>query len=207
MITLSRWLTVASGVFICVSAGIAEAQTAGDTAARRQNCAAAAKTVASGNPGARNGWAWRQSAACSPHERVGIHLVGMRKARQSNDLTYVKEAIMPSGGLRDGRLFAEVIAIAGDRAASTMARVVAFMTLAVIRDPSSAPSYEGFTGGLDQRGVPLGRCSERRSDPMAVVQGPEQLPADFLRRINLLRDRVLLDPSESDDVRSAAACS
>lgn len=185
---------------------LAHGQVDPDSVKRRNNCRLAEQVISTGRPAPHTQWAWQYIGVCEPNQKVRVYLTAMRQARTSTDLNLIRRAMLPAVGFRDGALFVEVLEIAGDRSASVPARVVAFVALAAIRDPSSAPSYEGFIGGLDEHGIPRGRCSRRRGHEIGYYQGPTPLPSDYVQRITTLRDRVRLDASEPADVRSAAAC-
>lgn len=177
-----------------------------DSVRHRNNCRLAEQAISTGRPSPHSQWAWQYIGVCEPRQKVRVYLTAMQQARTSTDLNLMRRAILPAVGFRDSTLFMEILEIAGDRSASVPARVVAFVALAAIRDPSSAPSYEGFVGGLDEHGTPRGRCSRRRGHQIGYHQGPTPLPSDYVQRITALRDRVRLDASEPADVRSAAAC-
>ena len=196
-------LSIAGLTSACLSQ-VAAAQS--PTPPRQGGCAAAVRALETASPGEQHDWAWRQLPGCSADQRVRVHLSAMQRARSLSDLSMIKEAIMPAAGIHDGRLLAQTLALAGDRGASTNSRVVAFMALALLRNPSTAPSYEGFASGLDQHGLPKALCSTRRSAPFPFIDGPERLPMDYVRRIDTIRDRVRLDAAELPEVRSAATC-
>ena len=185
---------------------LAHGQVDPDSVKRRNNCRLAEQVVTTGNPAPHTKWAWQYIGFCEPSQRVGVYRTAIQQARTSTDTTLISRAILPVVGLRDGVLFRDVMEVAVDRSASVPARVVAFVALAAIRDPNRSPSYEDFLGGLDEHGIPRRSCSARRSHPYAYDAGPTPLPADYLKQIETLRNRVRLDPSEPADVRSAAAC-
>jgi len=122
------------------------------------------------------------------------------------DKSEVGHAVPVLVGIRDARLFQEVIALAEDKSASVPNRVAAFITLARVRNPKSVPSYEDFTSGLDARGTPRRECSSMTFHPVPSVTGPVPLPTDYLDQISQLKRRVYSDASESNEIRSAAAC-
>jgi hypothetical protein len=103
-------------------------------------------------------------------------------------------------------LFEKVLSIASDKAASVPARVVAFMALASILDPTISPTYEGFIGGLDEYGIPRGGCSRRLAHPVGFADGLSALPSNYRDLVAAVAERVARDASETADVRSAAAC-
>jgi hypothetical protein len=109
-------------------------------------------------------------------------------------------------GLRDARLFAEVLALAGDRSASIPARVVAFMTLAKLKMPPDLHvRFEDFVRGPDAKGIPscVAGMSTHAREPRL---GPVPLPEDFRAQIAEVTGRVRDDPAEPPEVRNAAAC-
>lgn len=196
-----------SVVVACLSCASAFGQSPEADAARLIRCNQATRSVESGSPGRGANSAWRNLASCAIGVRVGVYLNAMRRARTSSDLEFVSQALMAIAGLQDERLFAEGLAIAGDREATREARVVAFMALAILRNSRASPRYEQFIGGLSPQGVPLGGCSAMSTHGAAAEQGPQPLQGDYKARILVVRNRVRRDTTEPADVRSAAACS
>lgn len=186
--------------------GVAHSQADADSVKRRNECRLAAQIIETGQPAPHGDWAWRMIALCEPGLKVQAYRAAIRHAGTSTDPVALARAIRPLAGFRDGGLFADVLHLAGDRSASVPARVTAFVALASVADPWAAPSYDAFRGGIDARGIPRGACSRQRAEPLEPTPGVTPIPADSLTQIHALRERVLRDPGEPDDVRSAAAC-
>lgn len=143
---------------------------------------------------------------CDPELRAQVYLEVAGRARQSTDLTLVRRGLLRVVWFRDGALFERVIEIAADRTATVESRVVAFVALARIRNPTASPSYEGFVGGLDDLGLPRGHCSMRSMHAVEPRPGVTPMPADFPERIEAVTRTVARDTTAPPDVRSAAAC-
>lgn len=186
--------------------GLAHAQVDPDAVKRGNNCRLAAQVIETGHPAPHREWAWQYIGFCEPARRVDAYLAAMEQARRSADLPFIRRAILSAVAIHDGAIFEKVLSIAGDKASSIPARVVAFMALASIRNPVVSPTYRGFIGGLDEYGMPRGECSRRLAHPVEPAQGPTPFPSNFRQRIEAVRDRVRRDTSEVPDVRSAAAC-
>lgn len=194
-----RYLGPLLGLLACAPAGMA-AQRPGPA-----DCSAAAEAMRRSSDRDHRAQAVERLKACPDDLRVETYLAVLRGDRQL-DRGEAMTAAYPVVALRDDRLFQEVVLLAGDKTASVPARVVAFMALRVIRDPSSAPRYEGFTGGVDARGIPYVSCAAIRSHPQDFRDGPVPFSADYLERIEAVSRRVFRDESEPAAVRSAAAC-
>jgi hypothetical protein len=186
--------------------GAGHAQVEPDSVRRENNCRLAARVIRTGHPAPRREWAWSYVGVCSPELKADIYMGAVREARHSNDLETIQRAIPRLVFFRDGRLFEEVLSIAGDPGAAVEARVVAFVALARILNPLRVPSYEGFVGGLDEHGIPRGGCGGRTFHAVHHREGPTPMPSDVLERIDELRNRVAADEAAPPDVRSAAAC-
>ena len=193
-------------ILVLLAPAHAHGQENPDVVKRRNNCRLAAQVIATGRPAPHTEWAWRYIGFCEPEHRVNVYLRAMQQARTSTDIPFIRRALLPLTAFRDRMLFEQVLSIAGDEDASVPARVVAFMALASILDPSISPTYEGFAGGLDEYGVPLGGCSRRLAHPAGFAQGPTALPSDYRDIIAAVARRVARDTSETADVRSAATC-
>ena len=185
---------------------LAHGQVNPDSVKRRNNCRLVEQVITTGHPKPHSEWAWQYIGFCEPSQRVRVYRTAIQQARTSTDTTLIFRAILAVVGLRDGALFREVMEVAGDRSASVPARVAAFMALSAIRDPRTAPRYEGFIGGSDERGIPRRLCSLRTAHRVGFVQGPTSLPPDYIEQITTLKERVWLDSAEPAGVRSAAAC-
>jgi hypothetical protein len=173
---------------------------------RRNNCGLAAQVIETGRPAPHKEWAWQYIGFCEPQQRVGVYLAAMHQARTSADLPFIRRALLPLAAFRDRMLFEKVLSIASDKAASVPARVVAFMALASILDPTISPTYEGFIGGLDEYGIPRGGCSRRLAHPVGFADGLSAFPSNYRDLVAAVAERVARDASETADVRSAAAC-
>jgi len=142
---------------------------------------------------------------CSDDARISAYQDVLRRNRHLDE----EEAMLivyPLSGLRDGAYFADVLELAGDRSAGVSTRMVAFMTLAALRNPRFSPSFEGFSAGLDRNGAPLGSCGLLTVHERLLRNGPTALPNDYVAKIDALVRRVATDPSEPSSMRSAAAC-
>lgn len=177
-----------------------------DSVQRRERCREAARVVSTGSPPERELWAWSYLPSCEPPMRIPAYRAAIRHLRTSADVQRLERALRKAIAFRDGWLFAQVLATAGDRSASVPARVMAFVVLAEIDNPYAHATYEGFVGGLDERGVPRNWCSRTRGHPAGSWVGEVPRPLDFHVQIANLRRRVAADTSEPPDVRSAAAC-
>lgn len=186
-------------------------QTAPDSVKRRNDCRLAAQVIETGQPAPHESWAWQQIGACEPSLQVRVLGTAMRQARTTTNVAFAERALLPAVWLRDGALFEQLVQIAGDESASVPARVVAFVALAAIRDPSAAPSYARFIGGVDEHPggviVPRARCSAQIAHERGFISGVTAMPPNYVQQIDALRLKVAKDRSEPDDVRSAAACS
>ena len=189
-----------------VLTGQLHGQSEPDTLHLRSDCRLARQVIETGHPAPHGEWAWQYIGFCEPEHRVGVYLAAMQQARASTDLPFIRRALLPLTAFRDRMLFEKVLSIASDKAASVPARVVAFMALASILDPTISPTYEGFIGGLDEQGLPRGGCSRTLAHPVGLAEGPTPFPSDYRNLIAAVAERVARDASETSDVRSAAAC-
>ncbi len=186
--------------------GCLGAQASPDSIHRRNNCRLAAQIIQTGTPRPQTTWAWQYIGYCNPATQMASFRSAIQQARTSTDLVLIERAILSAATFQDEELFELTLEIAGDRTATVPARVMAFVALATIRDPSRHHVYEWFIRNLDENDMPQGGCSMRSMHPFRHIDGPRPLPADFDSRIEQLRNRVLGDMSEPRQVRSAASC-
>jgi hypothetical protein len=193
-------------LLICTSIALWPAvlasQEVADTIDRTANCALAARVLSGESSEKKPSWAWSRLVYCDSNQRASVQRLALHRARSSTDRDFVGPAIGRVAAEWDMALFDEVLAIAGDRSATVPARVYAFVTLASMRDPHASPSYEGFVGGLDDKGLPRGLCSLRRTH----AREDRVLTPSLQARMDELVRRVRRDSSEPSDVQSAAAC-
>jgi hypothetical protein len=133
----------------------------------------------------------------------------VRRLRTSTDTALLHRYWGEAAVLDDERLFSTALTIAGDPAASTPARV--FSILAILRTVKPVPGaeYRNLVGGfIDDDFAPRvrGGCAIIVSShtPQRVRGTP--LGADFRERAQRLRARLVKNPNEPLDVRTAATC-
>ncbi|MDB4951308.1 MAG: hypothetical protein JWM27_3957 [Gemmatimonadetes bacterium] len=108
---------------------------------------------------------------------------------------------------RDATIFVTVLDVASDRTASTPARVFAIRTLILLESPELEVGYRNLVGGQNPIApfpMPNGACMAGRSAAITIEGKP--LPAAWRDEIHALKARVLANPAEPEDVRTAAAC-
>jgi hypothetical protein len=182
------------------------AQAEPDSIRRRNNCRLALQVIETGNPQPRQEWALQYIPFCAPGERAMAYLARIRQLRQSSSVVNLRRA-MPLGVFRDAALFEAVADLAQDRTASTTARIVALMELsALVGDRYSFPVFEGFSSGLNERGLPRRSCARTNAHPRGREDGATPLPADYAPRVAAIADRIATDEAEPSEIRSAASC-
>ncbi|HEX8393735.1 MAG TPA: hypothetical protein VF665_15450 [Longimicrobium sp.] len=173
---------------------------------RQSHCSLAEQVVRTGHPETKAEWAWQYIGLCPAEQQIPLALQRMQEARRSTDLALISAALMRASTLRDGTLFREVLQIAGDRQATTPARMYAFLVLDAISDRTRHPRWELYVrmGQLDER--TRGLCSSNRSHPAVSDPGATPLPDEYRSLIFALAVRVESDPTEPREVRGAARC-
>lgn len=200
---MRRSVLLAAGILSAV-VGVLHPQSA-EPGSQAQPCARLAEIIRTAALPAERITAWEGMKWCPDDFRVEVMSAAMRQHRriERDEAMY---AFYGAAAFRDGRLLTELISLATDRAASTPARVIGFMTLSVLKNPGYSPRYEGFVAGVDERGIPASVCSTRASHQMPSRDGRIPLPANAVDIIREASRQVFLDPTEPMPVRSAAAC-
>jgi hypothetical protein len=110
-----------------------------------------------------------------------------------------------TGSFRDAEVFAALLDVAGDGAASVPARVYAILGLDDITDLDLRYSFKDATTELDDLGRP--RCYGRLQmvSDKRQMRG-RQLPSNFKSQVDDLRRRVYTDSSSPKLVRAATFC-
>jgi hypothetical protein len=150
----------------------------GQAAPPGRSCSAATDTLVAARASAPREWARYVLMSCLDEVRVSAYVGAIRQSHQASREEAMSVVYLLTG-IRDARLFAEVLALAGDRSASIPARVVAFMALAELKlPPGRSVRYEDVVRGPDAKGIPscLGMMSTHARAPRV---GPVPLPEDF----------------------------
>lgn len=200
-----RYSIVGRGMLSLLALSPALQAQAPSSPSLEEHCAAVALTVRESPDRDRRVVALEMLGVCPAELRIGTLVARLRQDRQM-DAREAGRVIMPLTVTQDDRLFQEVLLAAGDPVASIPVRVVAFMALAVLKDPQHSPDYDRFSAGLNARGHPRLGCSWRTSGRAVGRSGPMPLRADYLAQIQALKQRVYRDVAEPDPIRSAAAC-
>ena len=188
-----------------VSAQNLRAQADPNEVHRRNECRLAEQVIRTGHPANKTDWAWTYLGYCPREMQIPLLVMRMQQARRSTDLAIVETALMRASTLRDGTLFREVVAIAGDPQATIPARVYAFVTLAALSNPSRDPDYDLFVRLGELGDSAIGPCSARRSHPARWDEGTP-LPVNYREEITTVAKRVAQDNTQPRQVRGAARC-
>lgn len=175
----------------------ATAQVDTDSVHHRNRCRLAVQAVETSRPAPHNEWAYRYVASCGEGGADAL-VTRMRTLRVSSDTATVRAATYPMGYLRDREIYEASLQLAGDRAASEVARVFAFRNLVWMVRPDAG--LEDFDPWHE---VSLG-CLGVTQDQDAVELRP--LPADYREVIRDFARRAVRDPSEPRPIRKSAAC-
>lgn len=133
----------------------------------------------------------------------------IRTLRASPDTILLERFVGGFAAFRDSAVFNAALEVAGDRAASTPARIHAFRALFVLRTGEFWVGYPEMLA-YDETGPggPIASCGRgvNMADTAPSWYNGGPLPADFQRRIGQLASRVFRDTSEPLHVRSASRC-
>ncbi|MDB4951310.1 MAG: hypothetical protein JWM27_3959 [Gemmatimonadetes bacterium] len=194
---------------LCIPAALPAQSEVSDSVRLRNACRQAVQVITSGHPAPHQQWAWELAPFCGHDVYVRLVVDSIRRTRLSADLHALGPIWHKTLNVRDANLFGVLLEIGGDRSASTPARVLAFRSLVQLENPDWIITYANLTGGQNPQAsfpLPNGFCSSGTQwRPVTVTGRP--LPSDWHEKIQLLRVRILADPNEPEDVRTAAACS
>lgn len=185
--------------------GLASAQADPDSIHRQNKCRLAEQVIRTGQPANKTEWAWAYVGYCPLAQQIPLRVLGIRAAKTTLDPETAQTALMPLGVLHDGTLFREVLAIAGDRQATSTARVVAWMSLYALRHPDRSVRYEMFER-LQSVEPGFGQCSASRSHSAVPESGETALPGDYREQVRAVARRVATHANEPRSVRGAAGC-
>lgn len=114
----------------------------------------------------------------------------------------------PVAFVRDARVATLSLEMAADATASTASRVTALLYLYRFVSPETSATYGHLVGGFGESEVGMrvrGGC-EALARPPTWRDGPQPLPADIQTRARQLARGLASDPSQPEDVRTAASC-
>jgi hypothetical protein len=180
---------------------ISTAQASPDSVHHRNDCRLAAQVVASGHPATKRQWAFGTIARCAGAGPVLAQAI--RAHRASVNVVDLDSLTQPTFRLRDADVLRAAMEIAGDRGASSPARVFAIRTLIWSMYPAGGVTYEDLADvvtGRDRNCYGYGPSTH----PL-ITQGTA-LPPDYITRAKELANTVLHDSTEARPVLRAAAC-
>jgi hypothetical protein len=173
------------------------AQANPDSIKHRNDCRLAAQVLSTGNPAPRYRWALEMAWHC-PDAAPAI-AQRLEASASSRDTAALNALTAPTIQLRDGRIFAAAIRIAGDKAASREARVFAIRTLIYAMRPGGGISYDALVN-------PNGSCFGGGPSFHQTTTPGAPLPSDYVQQVNALGQRLMRDSSETPVVRLVGRC-
>jgi hypothetical protein len=185
-----------AGVLLALAPRALHAQDVQDSVRRRNECRLARQVLETGHPATHYQWALDRAWHC-PEAAAGIRS-RMERTAASRDTAALNALTQPTLTLRDGGIFRTALAIAGDKGASTEARIFAGRTLIYTMRPSGGIAYEAFVN-------PDRSCSGDISPHQSFVSGAP-VPADYVDRIHTLGRRLQADGSEPAVIRRLGVC-
>ena len=200
-----RATTFMAMVACSVLAAGAKAQVASDDSVKRARCLASVDSFRSATTKQQREGPLQTMQYCPDELRIAAFRSLIRDYRQldKDEAMWIVYRLV---FYRDAGLGRDVLELAGDRLASPQSRIVAFMAMYSIKHPGRSPRYEGFSGGLDARGIPKELCATLASHTYTPPEGSPTLPPGFMDEARSLAVRVYEDRTEPEEVRSAAAC-
>ena len=170
----------------------------------RNDCRLAAQTLSTGHPGPKTTWAIRIAPTCEEDGAAAL-ASAVRGLRASTDTATLHLLRRQAGSFRDADVFAALLDVAGDPAASVPARIYALLAIESIVRPSERYTFEDATSEIDADGLPrCSRLTSRISDYDQVQGSP--LPEDYRTRIHDLLRSIRADSSTTPLVRAATNC-
>lgn len=190
-------------LLVGLSAGVS-AQAGPVAVQHRNECRLAVQTLTTGHPDPKTEWALSIIKRCGDDGAMAL-ASAVRTLRTSTDTATLDYMRYQTGSFRDAEVFAALLDVAGDQAASVPARVYAILALDDITDPHLRYSFKDATTELDDLGRP--RCYGRLqmiSDHAQISGKP--LPSDYEELVDDLRQRIQTDSASPRLVRAATFC-
>jgi hypothetical protein len=196
---------VIASAFLIAIGTRAGAQANRDSIERRDDCRFAAQVVSTGHPASWADWAFAIIGNCGS-EGIQAFAGGIASMRSSVDTGFLASLSQQARYYRDGGIFAAALSVAGDPAASELARVYALLTMQGIIRPRSANTYAEATTEIDTNGEP--KCTRLGIDysHQPVRPGVTPLPADYEEQVEALARRLQADAGAPPLVRAVAHC-
>ncbi|HET7234310.1 MAG TPA: hypothetical protein VFJ16_30130 [Longimicrobium sp.] len=159
----------------------------------RNNCRLAEQVLATGHPAPHTEWAIRVIPGCGARggQAVSAFLQRTRRATESGPLDRLVESVW---GMRDSRIFATALSIAGDATSSEYARLQSIRILSSLVTANTHVS-------VDQIGKNP-RVIEGITDVEPTSGDP--LPGDYLATMASSLSRIVADPGATAELREAA---
>jgi hypothetical protein len=168
-----------------------------DSVKHRNDCRLATQVLTTGHPAAKYQWALDKSWTCP--EAAPAIAQRLESHATSRDTAALNALTAPTMYLRDGRIFAVALRIAGSKAASPEARVFAVRTLIYALRPDGQITYAALI-------TPDAFCyGGGPSFHQKFTQG-SPLPSDYVQQVNAVGQRLMRDSSEPAVIRRVGRC-
>lgn len=184
----------------CMAPLGAHAQPAADAARHQNDCRIAVQVVTTGQPQARQEWALSKIRSCGADAGRALASI-IPRLREVPDTARLNRYFSATREVYDGQIFDAAFAIAGDRTASTPARVFALRSLIWSGNPGRLLSYTDLAGDASGRT----HCAGGFTSHVSLTAGAP-LPAGYDARVRELAARLARDSSVPVEVRRAAQC-
>ncbi len=192
------------------------AQADPDSIKHRNDCRLARQVLETGQPAPHAKWARGYIPLCGSDVWGKATAAEVLRLRMSQDEEKLHAAWYDGALLVDAALFQAAMQIAGDRRASTPARIKAMLYLAMLNDPYIVIRYRELPKDFAEAKAIRARGGHtlhaRHCRARKVLHGGkrpytgEPLPPDAMARIHELADQVQRDPSEPERLRVASSC-
>lgn len=172
-------------------------QTNPDSVKHRNDCRLAAQVLATGNPAPRYQWALEMAWNCA--EAAPMIAQRLEALANSLDTAALNALTAPTIKLRDGRIFAAALRVAGSKTATPEARAFAVRTLIYAMRPGGGITYAALIN-------PDAGCFGGGPSPHQSITPGAPLPADYVQQVNALGRRLARDTTEPESIRRIGFC-
>jgi len=165
----------------------------------RNDCRLAAQIVRTGQPATKAEWAWDMIHACP--EAGDASSAALDRLRSDGDTAHFTPVIRVAFNVRDGKLFATALNVAGDGSASPTAREASFIVLVSQITEDQIATFDGISRATAISVCPLNTVNDRG---VPTLQSP--LPPGAAASAGRVASSVVDDPDAPEPVRVAADC-
>lgn len=162
-------------------------QEAGREAQVRNECRLAAQILRTGHPAPHLTWAAERIPTCTD---VGPAALGVRWRAISGDEPSLETLTLATMRVRDGALYSELLAVAGDRSRPAQVRVATMLALAKLTNPGIGVPL-GFLAPPDTiRWIPMAAGSTTHAP---YADGPVPMPPGYRLQVLALLEQLTAD--------------